>query len=466
MALTKKHYGVMGLLFLSFSLAACGGGGAASSGQGGDSLALQRGESYFLSKPYVDLSNIPAKLSFKVEIQGNISTISVGSRIVLTSSQYSYVDGILTIDLAALKDENGKTIISSSEANIKILADKSVTVPCLFVKKVIKTADDLASINKDEVSLSAAYILGNDIDCSSIANWEPLGYTDTDDAAATHYNDQFNGVLDGNGYAIKNVSTHYNSDPSTNQDIYNGNYTFSDIAHSTGNEFGVFQEIGAAGVVRNVSFSNVSIIGRTMVGVVAGLNSGLIENVYVDKTCSVKESTHFYDETCNVAGIVGVVGTSGTVNHSLSLTSNISVVTKYVDYDDTYIGVPTSTTDPTPWPNNYWTFYSGDKAMDDSNGVRSTGVYGGVGMTYGTSTNSLSIQNSANGVLNFTTSHLEVNKTKDGPDVGTVVDCAALSEADLKKKETYATYGFDTSVWNLRDDAFPTFKAIYPVSIY
>lgn len=59
---------------------------------------------------------------------------------------------------------------------------------------VIKTAAELDNIRNN---LSGKYILMNDIDLSSISNWNSIG---------GEYN-SFSGVLNGNGYAIKNLTS-------------------------------------------------------------------------------------------------------------------------------------------------------------------------------------------------------------------------------------------------------------------
>lgn len=439
---------LLGGIALAGSLVSCGGG---------KTVSLATGDAIFTRTPYVDLSALPAKIQFKVDVSGDITNVLIG-RISVPANQYVYQDGIMTIDATVLKDSAGKLLVSSGEADIKIMATKTVTVPCLMVAKVLKTAADLAGINQDTSSLQSAYILGNDIDCSSITNWEPLGYGDSDDG--THYEQQFNGILDGNGYTIKNVTTHYNSDPSTNQDIYEGNYTFDDISHRSGDKFGFFQEIGKGGIVRNLAFSNVSITGRTICGVVAGLNSGTIENVLVDDKCSVKMSTHFYDESCDIGGIAGIVGADASVVNCVAATSNLAIVATYTDYDATNYQDSDK--------SDHHIFYSGEKGWEDSNGKKANGIYAGVGLTYGTSSNSLGLKFNCvpTGLASdFSETHIEANKSKDGPDAGLIDNCAVYSLADLKKAATYDSYGFDSTIWNIKDGALPSFKAAYPYLI-
>ena len=64
---------------------------------------------------------------------------------------------------------------------------------------LIKTAQDLDNIRNN---LSGKYILMNDIDLSSYSNWDPIGEIDPHTGAGTG----FTGILDGNGYVVKNLT--------------------------------------------------------------------------------------------------------------------------------------------------------------------------------------------------------------------------------------------------------------------
>ena len=448
-------------LFLSalatLSLVSCGNSGPKGA-------AIRDGDVVFTKTPYADLSALPERLNLEVEVTGKITRLQVGTQVLLSenSGKYSYAKGILTIDTSAFKDKDGELLIGPGDQPIRIYADTTVTTSCLFVSKVLKTAEDLVAINQGgSAALQGAYILGNDIDCSSIANFEPLGYSDTDDG--THYNEQFNGIFDGNGYSIKNVTTKYSNNPASYKEIFDGNYQFEDEAHKTGNKYGFFQEIGGAGVVRNVAFDNVSITGRTIVGIVAGLNSGRIENVLVKENCRALMSTHFYDETCALGGIAGVISSSDTaiVEHCLSLATDLNIVETYVDYDEeAYYEEDHGITH---------TFYNGELGWDDSNGKRANNIYSGVGLTYGVASENLGklFNVTPTGLpADFSQTHIEANKEKDGPDCGMLTDCDMLSVTELKTVAPYEAHNFDTSVWNLKEGVLPSFKAVYPSRIY
>lgn len=83
--------------------------------------------------------------------------------------------------------------------SIAFAAENETTVPDGYTG--IYTAEDLDGIRNN---LSGKYILMNDIDLSSYGNWNPIGTSEA----------PFTGELDGNGYAVKNLTIkgEYSSD--------------------------------------------------------------------------------------------------------------------------------------------------------------------------------------------------------------------------------------------------------------
>ena len=428
---------------------------------GNPATKLESGDPVFTRQAYIDLSDVPAKVSVNATVEGEITRAMLGSRIVVSTDKLGYRDGVLTLDTSVLYDDAGELAISSGEQTLRLYTSNgTVDIEILLVNKVLRTAEDILDLNdyiENPDAMAGSYILGNDIDLSGVANFEPLGYSDSVDG--THYQDTFNGVFDGNGFTISGITSRWNGDLSTNKNVYDGNPLWTDVSHSSGDNWGFFQEIGEAGIVRNVKFSDCSFAGRTIVGTVAGLVSGKIENVLIDQSCDVTASTHFYDESCNAAGIAGIVGASGSVSNCVNLSTSVSVLDMYTDYGDDYIdsdGV------------NYHVFYSGDKGMTDSNGTISTGVYGGVGLVYGSATDSYSAL--GNGVSNFGQTHLEANKEIDGPDSGTMVGCGAYSlssaNGSLSLRSSSLYESFDQSVWNISDGSLPSLAASFPYINY
>ena len=169
---------------------------------------------------------------------------------------------------------------------------------------LIKTADDLNNIRNN---LSGKYILMNDIDLSSYANWDPIG-----DFAS---NTGFTGTLDGNGYVVKNLT----------------------INRPTEDGVGLFAIIGdvntmSGGEVKNLGLENVDVSGNSGTAGLAGSSVGNITNCYiignVDGSSGITglaganagiisssyASIKINDNGSRTGGLVG--GNMGTVNNS------------------------------------------------------------------------------------------------------------------------------------------------------
>ena len=153
----------------------------------------------------------------------------------------------------------------------------------LLKATLIKTADDLNNIrNNTDASgnITGKYILMNDIDLSSYANWDPIGDFDTDIS--------FTGTLDGNGYVVKNLT----------------------INRPTEDGVGLFAIIGdvntmSGGEVKNLGLENVDVEGNNGAAGLADGNVGNIDNCYVIGDISGKDS---------IGGLV--VQNFGTVSNS------------------------------------------------------------------------------------------------------------------------------------------------------
>ena len=123
----------------------------------------------------------------------------------------------------------------------------------------ITNAEQLQAMNNN---LNGNYVLGNNIDMTGFA-FTPIGSADT----------SFNGIFDGNGYEVQNLT----------------------IDNSTGDYQGLFGYIGICGEVMNVGVSG-SIKADYRVGSVAAYNAGTITNCY---------STVAVTGTSPVGGVVG-----------------------------------------------------------------------------------------------------------------------------------------------------------------
>lgn len=143
----------------------------------------------------------------------------------------------------------------------------------------IYTVEDLYGINDN---LDGNYILMNDLDLSGTkpgGDWDAgNGWTPIGTSATNKYDwDQFNGIFDGNGYRIDNL-TIYGTDTPRN--------------------LGLFASV--SGTVKNLALNDVAISVDSCgdIGGIVGYNIGNIESCYV--TGSIE-----CDRAVNVGGIVG-----------------------------------------------------------------------------------------------------------------------------------------------------------------
>jgi hypothetical protein len=151
---------------------------------------------------------------------------------------------------------------------------------------LIRSEDHLRQVGTgaDGWTLSAHYRLIADIELEQ-GNWVRIG----DNPAQPNLPSNFIGNFDGNGHIITGLT----------------------ISGVTGSTQGMFGTIGANGVVRNLGLVSVninSIQPGTIVGSVAGRNSGMVENVFVTGSITAPST---------VGGVVGL-NQSGTVRNSYS----------------------------------------------------------------------------------------------------------------------------------------------------
>lgn len=443
-------------------------------------LALQAGETIFNDKIIYDRSTeTPYNVGVKLSLDDGVKVTGVKlGRIEAEKEQFNYKDGVLILGgefLSKLSTQEKDFVVSLSN-------DKTVKVPSIIATKVIKTAAEFQAINDN---LTGIYVLGNDIDLSSISNFEPLGwyYSETDTS-----NSYFHGILEGNGYSIKNAKVWYNSTAENNSLVYNGAGLFQNPAHSNGDNIGLFQVIGSSGIVRNVTFDNISVRGRTICGVIAGNVMGTVENCLIRENCIVEGGTHFYDDDCNIGGAFGIVAGSGNVINTVSLTAKVSFPEVFIDNDDTYVGKIGNGWDHTNEPGNTdytWKYANVDKPLmnyaddgsvndtgskaKDSNNSFTNGIYSFAGKTWGSITNCYSIswkqtpyEGSARNVY-FSQTHVGANKPGSGSEnMGTLTSCSALPAEDLKNPDLYS--GYDKNVWSLEQGVYP--KLIAPQISY
>ena len=158
--------------------------------------------------------------------------------------------------------------ISADSTEFMVPVESLTEVPEGYIG--IYTAEDLDNIRND---LSANYILMNDIDMSEYENWTPIC---GEHNSTWFYGFGFSGVLDGNGYVIKNFTL-------TTATI-NGKYQ---------GLFGLIEN----GVIENLGFENCSLIVNEVYieinymfacGLLAGaVFNSEIQNCYIDGNVNI-----------------------------------------------------------------------------------------------------------------------------------------------------------------------------------
>ena len=166
----------------------------------------------------------------------------------------------------------------------------------------IYTIDDLYAVRND---LSGNYILMNDIDLSETApggdwdcgyGWKPIGGEGEDD---------FSGVFDGNGYAIKNM--HIYGEPDEEYVGLFGRYGYNSYSHS----YGTITRLALLDCDIDIVFDPAS---YHYIGGIAG-SCGKVSECYVTgniKTSSQSSGNHF--NTVYIGGICGSSSTSSGSN--------------------------------------------------------------------------------------------------------------------------------------------------------
>ena len=128
----------------------------------------------------------------------------------------------------------------------------------------IKTVKDLQDLMATTLDWNQCFVLDNDIDFSGV-NLTPIGNSSIN----------YTGIFDANCHVLRNI----------------------DINVPSNDYVGLFGYIGTGGVVKNLGLENIKVIGKSVVGGLAGYNyEGSISSCYADGIVS--------GNTC-VAGLIG-----------------------------------------------------------------------------------------------------------------------------------------------------------------
>ncbi len=150
--------------------------------------------------------------------------------------------------------------------------------------KLINTAEEFESIGTDKNTLGMYYVLGADLDFGG----KKLNAIGRYGSAAAYL--PFTGGFDGNGHTVSNFAVETNGTDTFNLGLFG--FVTGDIcnltvenASVTGTNFigGIVGSLGAGGSVRNCTARGITLpttAGRE-IGVIAGRNSGYIENCTV-----------------------------------------------------------------------------------------------------------------------------------------------------------------------------------------
>ena len=194
---------------------------------------------------------------------------------------------------ASYANQSG-TVQSPATAAVLGLPDGSAGNPFL-----VANAADLRKVGTgtDGWGLHRHYRQTANINLAGTGNWTPIGCT------GTLIPNPFTGTYDGGGFTISSLTI---------------------VATSNGPQ-GMFSEIGAIGVVRNVGLRLVNIsrtgaAGLAWAGGIAGRNEGLIQNSYVDGIISGEQ---------NIGGIAGV-NSGGEIRNCYSTVSIQGVGTEII----------------------------------------------------------------------------------------------------------------------------------------
>lgn len=217
------------------------------------------------------------EISLDMENPNSYTTVEVISSdesvVKVEDSVVDRKNGLATGTFKALKGGNARITFKTNNAKFRnitcdvVVCDGSDAYPFR-----IDTAEELQSIGYSETYTSdKSYALNENIDLGTLdATFKPLP--------------SFTGVFDGNGYTINNLT----------------------IKDSSIGRIGLFQEVGMAGVVKNVKFDGALIetnASTTFAGVVAGENKGIIKLVEVI-SANLKNT--------NVDAVVGTIAGSNT----------------------------------------------------------------------------------------------------------------------------------------------------------
>ena len=209
--------------------------------------------SLFNQKAYEIVDHLPkAGASGFIDETGLIATASVNSEYGnFIADPKTYTDA----EVAAMTRVKDVSTFSSGQKY------------AIYSKEELQKLADY--VNSGNNTGGVEFVLGADIDLSSISNWTPIG----DYSTNTSY--QFKGTFDGNGHVIKNLT----------------------IDNSTKDYQGLFGRTASGSVIKNIGLEGGSVKGKGSVGGLVGQSYSTISNSYATGAVTGSSSS--------VGGLVG-----------------------------------------------------------------------------------------------------------------------------------------------------------------
>lgn len=295
------------------SLAACGNDNVTLSD--GPNSGIQSGVSSSISDysalAYYELEN-PADVVIPFQTE-KIQKVSFKYR-VLDSDEYSFKDNKLTVKKSVFGGE------SAGDKRLRVFVDNMyVEVTVRVVTKVIYTADDFNIIRSH---LNGVFVLGADIDFGNRMFW-PIGkatevtgqtYDDNGVAHDEYASSAFEGVFDGMGHSIKNITVQA-MERSEGEDQYGQGPSLGD-EQGNGRNYnnGIFMSTGGSAQIINTNFVNITVDCQGLGGAVVGANGGLVKNCTV--TCSLSHKG-YYEKSAGIAGVNGSGDAAGRIENCI-----------------------------------------------------------------------------------------------------------------------------------------------------
>ena len=301
----------------------------------------------------------------------------------------------------------------------------------------ITTAQQLSNIRNN---LSGKYILMNDIDLASWGNWTPIG--------------TFTGLLDGNGYAVKNMTVNLNV--------------------TSGNAFGGLIAT-LKGEVKNLGIVGGSIQATASNQAAAGGIAGTLESPGKIHGCYNRASVYTSSKYDYAGGIAGIVW-DGTSISQCANTGNITAVSTsefaYAGGMTGYVTLETAASTIRDCVNSgviraeaSFTAYAGGIAgmMDGTASARLTTTnchnWGAVSSTTPSATSGIMCGNGY-----FTLSncyYLETTATRASAYNGSPIisNVSKLTDAQMRQQSSFANFDFST-IWQMPSGGYPVVRFI------